>query len=362
VRVGLLVLMFVLAAVRASAQAPVPSWWNGVVVTNDSANPTDNWAMTNLGQLKNMATAAKAHLDNQLNLTGADWANAYSPEANPFPFAIGANPENYEAIKIGQLKFIASGFYRILRTKAPSYGVTNRLQSLGLSAADYSTLSDGTLVPWSSTTGPGENHAAATIGQLKIAFSFDLGAGSGGPQAPVITTHPASANKVPGESATFNVAATGAPTLAYQWRKDGSNLANGGNISGAASATLTVTNVQNAIESRYTVVVTNGAGSVTSNPAVLNVGADTDGDGMADNWEAHYFGTTARNGTSDYDGDEILDKDEFTFGLNPISNDTASPSKRMNFAYTANDELSLYTPVVGSPTSYSPDPEGNLKP
>jgi len=174
-RLGTLVLL-VLVWVARSAAADAPAWWtsSGVLDTNP-ANPTDNWAMANVGQLKNIATKAKAHLDSQLNLTATDWNDAYLPAANPLLlFTAGANPENYEPINIGQLKFVASGFYRILKTKAPTYNVPLRLQSLGLTSANYSTLSDGTVVPWSATTGPGENHAAVTIGQLKLAFAFDL--------------------------------------------------------------------------------------------------------------------------------------------------------------------------------------------
>lgn len=57
--------------------------------------------------------------------------------------------------------------------------------------------------------------------------------------APSIGTPPSAQNPALGGSASFTVAATGAG-LSYQWRRDGTNLSNGGNISGATSATLTV--------------------------------------------------------------------------------------------------------------------------
>jgi len=50
---------------------------------------------------------------------------------------------------------------------------------------------------------------------------------------------------------------------AYQWRF------NGGNVSGATNATLTITNVQAANTGPYSVVITNASGVVTSSPATL---------------------------------------------------------------------------------------------
>ena len=47
-------------------------------------------------------------------------------------------------------------------------------------------------------------------------------------------------------------------------------------------------------------------------------GADTDGDGIPDAWELQHFGNlTTANGTSDYDGDGVSDKNEYLAGTNP---------------------------------------------
>jgi hypothetical protein len=45
--------------------------------------------------------------------------------------------------------------------------------------------------------------------------------------------------------------------------------------------------------------------------------ADADADGMADDWEWTYFGTLARDGTGDFDGDGQSDVHEFLSGTNP---------------------------------------------
>gem|GEM_PF-3488889 len=83
--------------------------------------------------------------------------------------------------------------------------------------------------------------------------------------APTITVPPISQSVGVGQSVTFAVVATGVPTVTYQWKKDGVNLA------GATDATLTVGSVQANDAGSYTVVVTNSLGSVTSVPATLAV-------------------------------------------------------------------------------------------
>ena len=44
---------------------------------------------------------------------------------------------------------------------------------------------------------------------------------------------------------------------------------------------------------------------------------DSDGDGMDDAWEMKYFGTLARDGTGDFDGDGVSDLEEFLTGTDP---------------------------------------------
>ncbi|HEY1109873.1 MAG TPA: immunoglobulin domain-containing protein [Opitutaceae bacterium] len=83
--------------------------------------------------------------------------------------------------------------------------------------------------------------------------------------APAITTQPASLAISAGASATFNVAASGTAPLSYQWRK------NGVAISGATSASYSINAASAGDAATYTVVVSNSAGSVTSQDATLTV-------------------------------------------------------------------------------------------
>jgi len=89
-------------------------------------------------------------------------------------------------------------------------------------------------------------------------------------QAPKITSQPLSQTVIAGTSAKFNVAAAGTAPMAYQWRM------NGAPVSGATSSSYTTpaqaTSNNNA---QFSVAVSNGAGSATSNAAVLTVSAPT---------------------------------------------------------------------------------------
>ncbi len=89
---------------------------------------------------------------------------------------------------------------------------------------------------------------------------------------PYIVTQPSSRTNATGTTATFTVAANGSPTLTYLWQKGVSALVNGGDVSGADTATLTLANVATATAGSYSVVVSNPAGSnVTSAAAALTV-------------------------------------------------------------------------------------------
>jgi hypothetical protein len=89
--------------------------------------------------------------------------------------------------------------------------------------------------------------------------------------APTIATQPASQTVNNNTAAIFNVSATGTAPFTYAWYKNGGALANSAKISGATTASLTVTNTATTDAGSYTVVVSNAAGSVTSSVALLTV-------------------------------------------------------------------------------------------
>lgn len=85
---------------------------------------------------------------------------------------------------------------------------------------------------------------------------------------PSITTQPANASVVIGNTAAFSVVATGSATLSYQWQKNGTAIPG---ATGASYTTPALTLTDNG--TTFAVVVTDSAGSVTSSNATLTVAA-----------------------------------------------------------------------------------------
>jgi len=80
--------------------------------------------------------------------------------------------------------------------------------------------------------------------------------------APTITTQPQTQTVTAGSNVTLSVVATGTAPLTYQWYYNSNVI-----IPGATSSSYTLNNIQQNNQAPYTVVVTNSAGSVTSNIA-----------------------------------------------------------------------------------------------
>ncbi len=92
-----------------------------------------------------------------------------------------------------------------------------------------------------------------------------LGAVPSVPIAPTLLSQPQDANRLQGDSVSFQVLAFGSSPLHYQWRK------NAVDVSGATNSSLTLTNVQVADAGGYAVVLNNPGGSITSVVAQLSV-------------------------------------------------------------------------------------------
>jgi Pro-kumamolisin, activation domain/Immunoglobulin I-set domain/Carbohydrate binding domain/Viral BACON domain len=88
---------------------------------------------------------------------------------------------------------------------------------------------------------------------------------------PAFTAQPTNLTVLAGNSAMFSASASGTAPLAYQWLKNGTNVANGGDISGATTTNLTITGVTTNDSANYTLVITNAYGSITSSVAALTV-------------------------------------------------------------------------------------------
>lgn len=131
---------------------------------------------------------------------------------------------------------------------------------------------------------------------------------------PAITIQPVSQSAPAGGSVTFSVSVTGNPLpLSYRWRRGALTITN--MILSETNCFLILTNLQPTNPLIITVGVTNLAGSspVSSN-AVLTVLADSDGDGLPDDWEITH-NVDAANGDADSDGHSNLA--EYVTGTDP---------------------------------------------
>jgi predicted extracellular nuclease len=87
-------------------------------------------------------------------------------------------------------------------------------------------------------------------------------------QAPGITGEPSPVTVAQGGPASFSVTATGTAPLSYQWRRNGTPLVDGGTLSGATTATLSISAVAAGDAGSYDVVVSNGVNPDATSTAV----------------------------------------------------------------------------------------------
>ena len=112
------------------------------------------------------------------------------------------------------------------------------------------------------------------------------------PVAPSIRTQPASKTVTAGQTASFGVAATGTAPLSYQWNKNGTA------ISGATTSSYTTpTTTSSDNGALFTVMVSNRAGSVTSNAATLTL--TSMGPGTTATINVLNYGATGNGSTDD---------------------------------------------------------------
>ena len=98
-------------------------------------------------------------------------------------------------------------------------------------------------------------------------------------ELPRITVHPHELkDTIPGKCITLTVQATGTEPLSYQWKlntggkRGGWQLFDVESFPGANSSTLTIPSVQKSTEGSYCCIISNCAGSETSEYATLTVG------------------------------------------------------------------------------------------
>ncbi|MEY2878427.1 MAG: hypothetical protein RLZZ15_807, partial [Verrucomicrobiota bacterium] len=162
----------------------------------------------------------------------------------------------------------AAGSYSFTGTFPPgvavpgaSGGILNNLNGIITGTPTAAGTFTVSITAWEFANKQGSSEGPATVRYVI--------AGGAGTVAPQITAQPQTQTAATGATVTFTTTVTGTPTPTLQWRKDGANL------TGATSATLTLTNVTVANSGIYTLVATNSAGTATTANASLTVTAPT---------------------------------------------------------------------------------------
>lgn len=248
--------------------------------------------------------------------------------AQPFDSIGGALPDTFTNRWI----YIAAVYTPTANGTAQIYvGTTNQAAALtatmtgigGLTNAVRTWLSSSNLIEIGNRiNGTGNRSLMGGIDDVRLyGNALTLGqvqAVQGVVSPPTIATQPASNLVFAGQSPKFTVTANGTLPLSYQWMRNGTNLLDGGNISGSSSSSLTVSTASAAdVFSDYQVIVTNIAGSITSSVTSLSI--------------------TAPNGPYE----------------SAVMTNGASPFAFYTFSETANDPSSGTTPAFDSTGAFN---------
>ncbi len=136
-------------------------------------------------------------------------------------------------------------------------------------------LTDGGKFSGTTTTTLAINNlSAAEAGAYDVVANVGPHSATSQPAAltvlpPGFTKQPRSLTLYAGRTASFTAAAEGPGTPSYRWRKNGSNLSDGGKFSGTGTTNLVITNVSAGEADSYDVVATFTGSSVPSSVATL---------------------------------------------------------------------------------------------
>lgn len=162
--------------------------------------------------------------------------------------------------RAGQAGRMVGGVFEGSNSQATGY-VTLATVASASDAAWTTVVVDGAS-PWRYLRYRGPAGSACNVAEI----AFHGTRATSGPVAPAITGQPANVTVTAGQTATFTVGASGTGPLSYQWKRGTTNV-------GSNSATLTIANAQAGDAGSYSCVVSNGAGSATTNAATLTVNA-----------------------------------------------------------------------------------------
>ena len=234
---------------------------------------------------------------------------------------------------VTQQPFSRTNKLTLASTNPVAYNPTNATftaNAVGIGALTYQWKRNG--VALSGANSPSYtvvNVTPADAGSYTVSVTDSVGPTESLPAAlvvlvdPVFIITPANQSAPAGANVTFSVSIIGyPPPFGYEWRKGSVAI-----VSNTSSDTVNffTTNViagiaANSSTGRYSVVVRNlskPTGTLSASATLLQA-TDTDGDGIPDEWESTYFGsTTSADPNADSDGDTMSNAQEYLAGTDP---------------------------------------------
>ena len=261
--------------------------------------------------------------DNVLNL---NWTRTVQTDTAPGSQFTGVNAATY-----------CSGLKMRLPTQAEALSISNNNNA--------SCAFPGTWSTWTSTVNPNDATETAIVNfggssTWNVTNNFPgatlCDAGTFAGQPPSIQVEPQPTTVTVGLAATFTVAATGVPAPTYQWFENGTAIPGATNPIYITAPTATTDN-----GSTFSVSVSNGSGTVTSNPPAVLTVSTTANNGGGNNSGGNSGG--GNNGGGNNNGNtNNTDTAIPGFGSGPVP---AGPNLALSKPATSSgDESAAYSP------------------
>lgn len=252
------------ATTNSYAAGPVTGFGSGLVWTGTGTVTSSYWDTQTTGKSSSAFGTGETTTDmqTQATFTGWDFTNIWSITSGHYP-TLRADAMLLPTITAQPVSLTVTdgdaANFSVAATGAGTLAYQWRFNGGAMTGETASALALSAVTPaQAGTYDVLVTNAAGTVASSPATLTVSL-------VPPAITVQPAAQSVANGSGVTFSVTATGSAPLAYQWKKDGAA------ISGATAATYSISSVAPSDAANYTVTVSNGGGSVTSNPATLNV-------------------------------------------------------------------------------------------
>jgi arylsulfatase A-like enzyme len=255
--------------------------WGGVTINIDNATDVPFFSGSSLGPTNSISLDDGFYYSfrmiDRLNQVGVEMKLAVMRTSAP-PISVSrsgqtpAQPTPHDPITVSIATSQAkSAEERIYLRWSTDLFITSHLVEAEGSGVSYSATIPpqpaGTLVLYTIITSTADLSAYSTSGVIDSLILATTGVFNAVPPIPPsITTQPVDKTVTVGRAAKFRVRATGTKPLGYQWKKNGANI-----IGATRPSYTTPPTTREDNGALFAVVVSDRAGSVTSNSAMLTV-------------------------------------------------------------------------------------------